>query len=150
MERLDQPILTGDDRTFSMLAHLSAILGFFFPFGSIIGPLIAWSAKRDTSEFVDENGKAAVNFHITWTLIIAALWILWLIQFFGSFPLMMLLEGDVDMENNFPVKLLLSSFLYLIPIGILYLFKFIMILVGTITASGGRIYRYPLTYRFIK
>jgi uncharacterized Tic20 family protein len=154
MERLDefgQPEITSDERTFGMLTHLSALLGFFFPFGAIIGPLVAWSIKKNDSAFVDENGKAALNFHITWTIVLAVLWILWLVQFLGSIPFLVILEsGDIDTYDAFPVKLLLGSFIYFIPIAVIYLMRFIFMLVGTITASNGKVYHYPAAYRFIK
>lgn len=153
MQRLDEfgePEPSSDDRSFGMLAHLSALLGFFIPFGSIIGPLIAWSAKKHTSDFVDENGRNAINFHITWTIVVAILWIFWMIQFFGTFPLMMIIEDHPDLDENFPLRLILGSFIYFIPIGIIYLARFVLILVGSINASNGKVYRYPGTYRFIR
>ena len=150
MERLDQPTITSDDRTFGMLTHLSALLGMFIPFGSIIGPLIAWSAKKEVSKFIDANGKSAINFNLTWTIVLAVLWILFIVQFLSSFPLMLLMEENIDIDEELPIKLILSAFIYLIPIFVIYLFKFIMMLVGTISASNGNEYRYPLTFRFIK
>ena len=147
MERLTP---NSDDRTFGMLTHFSALLGFFFPFGSIIGPLVAWSLKKESSQFVDENGKSALNFNITWTIIVAILWILWMVQFFGSIPWLIIIENNGEFEGDFPLKMLLSSFLYLIPIGVIYLFKFLMMLIGTVKASSGDIFYYPLSYKFVK
>jgi uncharacterized Tic20 family protein len=31
-----------DDRTWGMIAHLSAFAGFIFPLGNIIAPLVIW------------------------------------------------------------------------------------------------------------
>jgi uncharacterized protein len=50
---------TPDDRTMAMLCHLT---GAFF---TIFVPLIIWLIKKDQSKFVDDQGKEAVNFHIT-------------------------------------------------------------------------------------
>ncbi len=41
--------LTQDEKTFGMLAHLSALAGYIIPFGNIIGPLIIWLIKKDQS-----------------------------------------------------------------------------------------------------
>jgi len=30
----------------AMLCHLAAFLGFVFPFGSVVGPLILWQMKK--------------------------------------------------------------------------------------------------------
>src|SRR5262245_57550403 len=48
-----------DERTMAMLCHLGgAFLGFLVP-------LIVWLIKKDQSRFVDDQGKEALNFHIT-------------------------------------------------------------------------------------
>ncbi|HMC67145.1 MAG TPA: DUF4870 domain-containing protein [Gemmataceae bacterium] len=53
------PIPTQDERTMAMLCHLGgALLGFLVP-------LIIWLIKKDQSKFVDDQGKEALNFHIT-------------------------------------------------------------------------------------
>ncbi len=48
-----------DSVTFGMLCHLLAI------FTGFLGPLIIWLVKKDTSPFVDDQGKEALNFQIT-------------------------------------------------------------------------------------
>src|SRR5258706_10280107 len=47
-----------DAKTMAMLAHLLGIFGF-------VGPLIIWLIKKDQSPFVDDQGKEALNFHLT-------------------------------------------------------------------------------------
>jgi uncharacterized protein len=47
-----------DDKTMGMLAHVLGIISF-------IGPLVIWLVKKDQSQFVDENGKVALNFQLT-------------------------------------------------------------------------------------
>lgn len=70
--------VSSDDRTWGILVHAAALSGLFVPFGNILGPLVIWAIKRDDSQFIDENGKQAVNFQITWTIlvIVAALTVL--------------------------------------------------------------------------
>jgi uncharacterized Tic20 family protein len=60
----DQPAAAGaaptsDERTMAMLAHLLAI------FVGWLAPLIIWLVKKDSSPFVDDQGKEALNFQIT-------------------------------------------------------------------------------------
>ena len=43
----------------AMLAHLLAIFTWF------LGPLIIWLTQKETSAFVDDQGKEALNFQIT-------------------------------------------------------------------------------------
>jgi uncharacterized protein len=52
------PVPDQDARTMGMLCHL---LGIFTGF---IGPLIIWLIKKDSSPFVDDQGKEALNFQI--------------------------------------------------------------------------------------
>jgi len=59
---------TKDDRTWAMLCHLSGLAGYVVPFGNIFGPLIIWLIKRDQSWFVDDQGKEALNFQISWAI----------------------------------------------------------------------------------
>jgi uncharacterized protein len=49
----------------AMFCHFSAFLGMWFPFGSLIGPLILWQIKRESDPFIDDQGKEAMNFQIT-------------------------------------------------------------------------------------
>ena len=44
---------------------VGAFLGMWFPFGSLIGPLILWQVKRESDPFIDDQGKEALNFQIT-------------------------------------------------------------------------------------
>ena len=60
--------LSKDDRTWAMLAHLSALAGFVIPFGNVLGPLVIWLVKREGSAFVDDQGREALNFQITVTI----------------------------------------------------------------------------------
>jgi hypothetical protein len=52
-------IPTQDERTIAMLIHLLAILT------GIVGPLILWLVRKDSSHYIDHHGKEAVNFQIT-------------------------------------------------------------------------------------
>ena len=111
---------TTDDRTMGMLCHLSTLAGWVFPFGNIIAPLIIWAIKKDSSGFVDDQGKEAMNFQISVTIyaIIAGL-------------LFLVVIGIV-----------------LLPLVLL--FSLIMTVVAAIQAYGGTPFRYPVCIRFIK
>jgi len=45
-----------DERTWAMLCHFSIFIGFIFPFGNIIAPLIIWSSKREELPLVLDQG----------------------------------------------------------------------------------------------
>lgn len=107
--------VSSDERTWAILAHASAFAGFFVPFGNILGPLVVWLIKREESQFVDANGKQALNFQITWTVIIV-------------FALFSLLVG-----------------VGLVLVPIVALAWVILVVLATVRASENEVYDYPLT-----
>lgn len=69
------PALTGEDRLWGALAHLSG-LTYFSGVGHILGPMIIWLWKRDTNAFVAEEAKEALNFNISVTIYGLVAWAL--------------------------------------------------------------------------
>jgi uncharacterized protein len=108
-------------RTWTVLCHASALAGFFVPWaGHILGPLIVWLAKRGDSAQIDEHGKESLNFQI-------------------SMLIYNLIAGVLC--------LVLIGFVIL---GILHILNLVLVIVASIQASEGKLYRYPLTIRLIK
>ena len=111
---------TQDERTWGMLAHLTAFAGFIVPLGFIIGPLVVWLIKRDQSAFVADQGKEALNFNISVLLGIAVcgalVWIL--------------------------IGILLGV--------ALFVFWMAVTIIAGIKASEGIRYRYPYALRLVK
>ncbi|MBL8186992.1 MAG: DUF4870 domain-containing protein [Acidobacteria bacterium] len=109
-----------EERTWGMLAHLSALLGYLvLPFGNIIAPLVVWLVKKDQSQFVGDQAKESLNFQISCTIyMVVAL-----------------------------ISLLLLVGFILVPL--VYAFGLILTLIGTVKANNGEAYRYPFTIRLI-
>ncbi len=104
-----------------MLCHASALAGFFVPWaGHILGPLIVWLAKRGDAPEIDEQGKESLNFQI-------------------SMLIYNLIAGVLC--------LILIGFVIL---GILHILNLVLVIVASIQASEGKLYRYPITIRLIK
>ena len=112
---------TQDERSWAMIAHLSAFAVFVFPVGgNIIAPLIIWLTRRDTSAFVDAEAKEALNFNITVSL-------------------------------GWVVCGLLTFVLIGLPLGlVLFLGWLVMTIVAAVKATEGIGYRYPLSLRLVK
>jgi len=111
-----------DEKTWGMLAHLSAFSCFLVPlFGSVLGPLVVWLVKRDESEFVADQGKEALNFNIS-----------------------VLLAGCVCAAL---VWVLLIGVLLAV---VLFLYWLAMTIIAGIKASEGIRYRHPVTLRLIQ
>jgi uncharacterized Tic20 family protein len=111
-----------------VLCHASALAGCFLPaVAHIIGPLIIWLLKRDEFPEVDDQGKESLNFQISMLIYTALLGVV-------VFVLAFVLIG-----------------LLLLPLfGLLYLLDIVFVIVASIKASEGKLYRYPITIRLIK
>jgi uncharacterized Tic20 family protein len=112
-----------DERTWAMLAHLCALIGYLpiVPLiGNVIAPLVIWLIKKDQSWFVDDQAKESLNFQIS--LVIYAI-----------------ISG-----------ILIIVVIGIILLIAIYIFGVVMVIIGAIKANDGVQYRYPLTLRFIK
>ena len=115
------PTRSSSVRTWTVLCHASALLGFFVPLGGhILAPLVVWLMKRAESAEIEEHGKEALNFQLSMLIysIIAGV-------------LMLVLIGFV-----------------LLPI--LHILNVVFVILASLRASEGQLYRYPLTIRFLK
>ena len=111
---------TQNERDWAMFCHLSAFAGYFFPFGGIIGPLICWMSRKDESAWVDQNGKASINFQLSMLLYTVL-----------AIPLCFILIG--------------------IPIIIfLYLLELVCIVMASVKASKGEVFKYPISIPFFQ
>ena len=139
-----------DQNTNAFLIHISAFAGFVFPFGQIITPLIAWQTLKDRSPFLDEQGKEAINFNLSYTLYAFILSIALIPLFFRSF------FTNFNSFNNFQLNLDLSTnnLFSIMGLGsisvILYLVGISLIIIAALKAKEGESYKYPFTIKFIK
>ena len=110
-----------DVRTWNVLCHATALAGFFVPWaGHILGPLIVWLAKRNDSPEIDENGKESLNFQISMLI------------------------------YNVIAGVLCLILIGFVILAILHLLNLVLVIVASIQASEGKVYRYPMTIRLIK
>lgn len=117
----------GDERTWALLAHLSALSAFIVTgVGGVLGPLIIWLIKRDSLPFAGDQAKEALNFNIT-VLIAAAALVLFSIITVG-------------------IGLLLT-----VPLGFaLFFYWLVFTIIAAVNANNGVRYRYPLTLRLVQ
>jgi hypothetical protein len=112
---------TEKERTWGMLAHLSALVGIPMPMiGIVLGPLAVWLLRRDDSAFVEAHAREALNFNIT-VLLAAMACILLMLVFIG---------------------VLLGTALFVAWL--------VLILIAAIKASEGAPYHYPFALRLVK
>jgi uncharacterized Tic20 family protein len=120
MDTNEYHFVSKEERNWATIAHLSALSGFVIPLGTVLGPLAVWLLKKEGYPFVDDQGKEALNFQISFLIytIIASVLMLVLIGF-ALLPIVLIVE-------------------------------FILTIVAAIKANEGKHYRYPLTIRFVK
>ena len=115
-------------RTWTVLCHASAFLGFLIPaLGQFVGPLIIWLWKRDESPEIDEHGKESLNFQLSMFIYTAVTGVV-------CFILMFVLIG----------------FLLIPVIALLYIADVVFVIIASLKANDGQLYRYPFTIRLIK
>ena len=111
-----------EQRTMGMLCHLLALSGLVgIPFGTVLGPLVIWLIKKNEMPFVNDQGKEALNFHIS--VIILAI----------------ILSPTICLAG--------LGLILLIAVGITAL---VFTIIATVKASSGAYYRYPYSMRLIK
>jgi uncharacterized Tic20 family protein len=69
--RLKHAGLVETDRNFAIAIHLSPLVGLVTPITLplVIAPLILWLVRREHSVFVDDHGREAINFGISFLLL---------------------------------------------------------------------------------
>ena len=107
-----------EEKQLAMFCHISTFIGWVFPFGNIIAPLIIWLIKKEEMPFVDDQGKEVLNFQISIILYVLI-----------SVVLIFIVIG-------IPILILIM------------LFNAIATIIGAIKAADGVYFRYPMTIRF--
>ncbi|RDS81252.1 DUF4870 domain-containing protein [Dyella monticola] len=131
-EPIGSEAIPAEERTWAMLAHLSALLGglltasFGRGWGCFVGPLVIWLVKKDTMPFVNDQAKEALNFNITVALASLVLLVLSII--------------------TFGIGLIIAIPLWII-IGVAWL---VLTIIAALKANEGVRYRYPFALRLIK
>jgi uncharacterized Tic20 family protein len=116
-----------EERTWAMVAHAGGPAGIVFSAGLLgfLVPLIVWLAKKDESEFINDQGKEALNFQLTLFLLHVGLWF-------------------------FVLVTLGIGLLVAIPLmAILWLVEIVLGVLAAIRSYDGQRYRYPLSVRLI-
>ncbi|CAM1363346.1 DUF4870 domain-containing protein [Tenacibaculum sp. Mcav3-52] len=138
-----------NQNTNAFLIHISAFAGYLFPLGSIITPLILWQTLKERSPFLDEHGKEAVNFNISYSLYIFILGLSFIPFFFGR-----IFNGfdgiDIDFGGYHGHGGLFGIFGFASVVSIVALIKVALIIIAAMKANKGEMYKYPLTIKFIK
>ena len=108
------------ERTYSLFMHLGPFAGLVFA-PLYFGTLVMWLIKRDESAFIDDHGREALNFQISFILLHLIL-----------IPISILTLG---------LGVLLYPTLWIVAV--------IAVIRGAIASGNGEYFRYPVTFRLI-
>lgn len=125
----DQPAATSDQQTWRVLAHASAFIQLV-GIPSVVGPLVVWLIRRE-DPVVEPHAREALNFQLSL-----------LIYFIGGVVLGFVAALTI-------VGLVVTAVI-IIGLILLFLLELLFALLGTIAASRGEMYRYPLNLDLIK
>lgn len=104
--------------------NISALAGFVVPsIGHILGPLIIWLVKKPESPAIDAAGRNVLNFQISWTI--------WMVA--------SVVIAAVGSCLVIPIVLPFA-------VGIAWI---IFVILGTVKASNGEPYTFPLTIKML-
>ncbi|MEM6515217.1 MAG: DUF4870 domain-containing protein [Bacteroidota bacterium] len=148
-------MLTNHHKNIATFIHLSTFTRFLVPLGNFIGPIILWVSNKEKSEFIDANGKQAINFQISillYTLIIGTLTIPFFIFKVLNGIDFIDFHGFHDFHINIgkpsPLLYITGGLGFLAVIG--FILELIFIVIASLKARDGEVYEYPLTINFLK
>ena len=107
-------------REWATVLHLSLFAGHIVPGGGIIAPIVIWQTQKDEMPELDQHGKNAVNWVITFVIFLCVFGLL-------SFVLI-----------GIPFLIALLALNVVFPI------------IAALKANEGKVWKYPLAITFIK
>ncbi|GAB3171941.1 DUF4870 domain-containing protein [Telluribacter humicola] len=149
---------SSDDHSLGMWMHLGPLLAILLnvfipiPFLSLIVAVGLYYMYRDKSTFARANGIESINFQITLTILGFAILIISMF-FFGGSMISMLMGSTTGNEaaSGAGVMGMVGTG---IIVGVVYflimLVAIILMIVGSVRANNGSVYRYPFSFRFMK
>lgn len=148
--------MTTNEKNSAAFIHLSTLTQYLIPFGNYIFPIIIWSSKKNESEFVDYNGKQALNFQLSmllYSLLLLAV----------AIPIILYaIFNNIDIVHyshhfnfeKFPFAKISGIVIIGVTAGLIFCFmkamEFFLIIYAAVKSSNGENYKYPLTIPFFK
>jgi uncharacterized protein len=138
------------ERNWAMASHLTALVAIAgLPFGHVLGPLVVYLIKGHESEFVGEHARASLNYQITISIFFIVAVIVALGIMFGILIPMSAMPSD-STSTTAGISLVVFWVAFGLGALLVLLASLIFIVMGTVAASEGRPYTYPLAIRFLR
>jgi len=135
-----------DERQWGMYGHVIGLLAFTgIPFGGVVGPWVLYLQNKQARPFAAEQARNALNFHITIGIIQAISLAYAIVSWFSLFAV---LHGYVVLAGV--AGRMGTVFLAILVYLAAYVWGFVFTLIGTVRASQGVLYQYPLTWNVVR
>jgi uncharacterized protein len=142
--------IPAQERNWAMASHLTALVAIAgLPFGHVLGPLVVYLIKGHESEFVGEHARASLNYQITISIFFIVAVIVALGIMFGILIPMSAMPSD-STSTTAGISLVVFWVAFGLGALLVLLASLIFIVMGTVAASEGRPYTYPLAIRFLR
>ncbi len=149
--------ISSQERSLGMWMHLGPLLASFvnllipIPFLSLIVTVVLYYTQKEKGEFVTQHGKESLNFQITFALVIVILMVVMAFVFGGAI-LTAFLGGALENSNvGVGVMGMVGSALLM---GLLFfaigIFSLVVMIIASMRANEGKVYRYPISIRLVK
>lgn len=126
--------VSSEERNWAIFIHLSCYLSMFTLGIGLIGPLVLWLIKRSESDFIDEHGCTAVNYHLS--MLIYSL-------------VAMVVVGLITVVTLGVGMIVMLPFLIVVPFIVLIVTIWCSVK-ASIAANDGYVYDYPFTITFVR
>lgn len=148
-------MLDTKQKNIATFIHLSTFSRFIFPFGNFIAPVVLWIANKDKSAFVDSHGKQAINFQISMLLYAVMVGIvtvpIFIFNILNGFEFVDFKNFEAFRFNIENPSTVLFGVIGLVIIAILgFILELIFVVIASLKARDGQLYKYPFTINFIK
>lgn len=149
---------TNNNKNTAALIHLSSLSQYIIPFGNYILPVVIWSTTKDKSEFINNQGKRAINFQLSLFLYSIVLCLIAIPVFFvtvlKNVSLSSLTDGGDWVIENFSFGnscgIVTIAFIAAGLFCLLKVAEFFLIIYASVKSSNGEDFKYPLSIPFIK
>ena len=149
---------TNSNHTTAAFINLSSLSQYFIPFGSFIFPIIIWSTKKDSSEYVNQQGKETINFQLSlflYTLLLALIAVpIFLVTLFKTINFEAAINNEDFIFNNLNFEnlsgLIIVAIVAVVILCFMKIAEFFLIIYASVQTSKGVNFKYPLTIPFLK
>lgn len=155
---METSITSSNEKSISSLIHLSTLCQYIIPLSNYILPLLIWSSKKESSEFINHQGKQTLNFQLSmlvYTLLLGIIavptFFYWLVNIISSVET----SGNEVTFNTLFLNQDVTGVVVvgIVTFGLLILSKvteFFLIIYAATKSANGVYFKYPLTINFIK